>query len=703
MAEKQSENRLTAYVTPLGAWALALGTCIGWGSLVVTSNAYLLQAGPLGSIIGILIGAALMLVISRNYHYLIGRYPDAGGAYAYAKAAFGYDYGFLTAWFLVLTYAAMFWANATSLPLFARYFLNGIFQFGSTYSIFGYDVYLGEILLTMAFILLTALICVKNQKLALRLVIGMALLLTVCITVCFLGMAAGHGARGQSMDPAMLPEKNELMQVIRIACISPWAFIGFENISHASEEFTFPRSRVFRILALAVFSALALYIFVLLLSVSAYPPQYGSWLEYIGDLGNISGIEGLPAFYAAHVYLGSKGVFMLLLALLGLIFTSLIGNMLALSRLLYAMARDHVMPQALTAIKMHSPTKAIMLITAFSLIIPFFGRTAIGWIVDVTTIGATSLYAFVSAAALKIARQYEDKTETYTGLWGLILTLVILIYILVSNLFFTGTMESESFLLFTVWAILGFLFFRWVLRVDKAGRFGRSIIVWIVLLALIFFTSLTWMGTAAMNGSSLRIHMAVVVGVFAIALAMLLSNYALINRRMEESERALASAREKANKDPLTGVKSKNAFIETQIHMDSKIRAGGENRFAVAVCDVNGLKKVNDTLGHQAGDEYICEASRLICELFQHSPVFRTGGDEFAVILTGRDFNDRRSIMRRLHEISVENISLGKVIVAGGIADFTDERDNDLQSVYQRADQSMYEEKAALKEIEAQC
>ncbi len=117
-------------IGPAGVWAMALGTSIGWGSLVVTSNTYLSQSGPLGSIFGILAATLIMLIISRNYHYLINQYPDAGGLYTYTKETFGYDHGFLAAWFLALTYLAVLWANATSLPLFARYFLGGIFRVG---------------------------------------------------------------------------------------------------------------------------------------------------------------------------------------------------------------------------------------------------------------------------------------------------------------------------------------------------------------------------------------------------------------------------------------------------------------------------------------------------------------------------------------------------------------------------------------------
>ena len=79
----------------------------------------------------------------------------------------------------------------------------------------------------------------------------------------------------------------------------------------------------------------------------------------------------------------------------------------------------------------------------------------------------------------------------------------------------------------------------------------------------------------------------------------------------------------------------------------------------MVVCDVNGLKKINDTLGHKAGDEYIRKAFEMICDIFQHSPVYRTGGDEFVVILTGRDYIIRKELVLALHDRSVEHIGSG--------------------------------------------
>ena len=140
----QKRKRLMRNLSPIGACAFALGTSVGWGSLVVTANTYLAQAGPVGSVIGLVLGAIIMLVGCRNYAFMMNGYPEAGGAYSFCRESFGYDHGFLAAWFLMLTYLAMLWANATPLPLFAHFFLGDIFRFGRMYEHFGNGVYPGE-------------------------------------------------------------------------------------------------------------------------------------------------------------------------------------------------------------------------------------------------------------------------------------------------------------------------------------------------------------------------------------------------------------------------------------------------------------------------------------------------------------------------------------------------------------------------------
>ena len=195
--------------------------------------------------------------------------------------------------------------------------------------------------------------------------------------------------------------------------------------------------------------------------------------------------------------------------------------------------------------------------------------------------------------------------------------------------------------------------------------------------------------------------MIVVIAMFALSLATLISIYSLMRRRAEESEAELGYVRQKANTDPLTGVKSKHAYAETEQETDAQIAAGEAGLFALAVCDVNGLKYVNDTYGHKAGDAYIRSAAMLICEIFQHSPVFRIGGDEFAVLMNGRDFAERENLMQLLAQRSEENVAREEVVVAAGCSDYIPGEDITLHQVFERADDRMYREKQRLKMLGA--
>ena len=170
-------------------------------------------------------------------------------------------------------------------------------------------------------------------------------------------------------------------------------------------------------------------------------------------------------------------------------------------------------------------------------------------------------------------------------------------------------------------------------------------------------------------------------------------------RREQEQARALRSAKEAANRDALTGVKSKHAFAEAEAYWNGLLAQGEAAAFAVAVCDLNGLKHVNDTLGHKAGDQYIRDASAAICNTFKHSPVYRIGGDEFVVILSGSDYAARAQLVETFAEENAMRARDGGVVVACGIADLQLDRDKRIESVFDRADAAMYENKLQLKAI----
>ena len=177
-------------------------------------------------------------------------------------------------------------------------------------------------------------------------------------------------------------------------------------------------------------------------------------------------------------------------------------------------------------------------------------------------------------------------------------------------------------------------------------------------------------------------------------------------RRLEETllreqiqEEALGSARSMAYTDPLTGVKSKRAYLEAAAEIDRQIEGTLGAEFALVVCDMNGLKAINDTRGHEEGDRYIKRAARLICTQFSHSPVFRIGGDEFVVLLSGADYDGRKALLAAFDRQAEENLRRGDVVVSAGMAVFKTGRDHSFSDVFEAADRRMYARKHRLKAL----
>ncbi|MBR3317952.1 MAG: EAL domain-containing protein [Atopobiaceae bacterium] len=169
-------------------------------------------------------------------------------------------------------------------------------------------------------------------------------------------------------------------------------------------------------------------------------------------------------------------------------------------------------------------------------------------------------------------------------------------------------------------------------------------------------------------------------------------------RKEQEYLEALSMANTLARRDDLTHTKNKAAYREMESTLQEHIKEGG-TPFALVLCDINDLKVINDTQGHKAGDKYIKAACLLVCRIFQHSPVYRIGGDEFVVVLRGQDYINRKRLLKRLRKQVEENIRMGEgPVVASGLAEYQPAKDSSVEEVFDRADALMYEDKARLKE-----
>ena len=170
-------------------------------------------------------------------------------------------------------------------------------------------------------------------------------------------------------------------------------------------------------------------------------------------------------------------------------------------------------------------------------------------------------------------------------------------------------------------------------------------------------------------------------------------------KREKEQIEALNRANDLARRDGLTGTRNMTAYREfeesIQKSLDSNMR---HSPFAILIFDINDLKTVNDTEGHKAGDEYIRSACRMICGVFAHSPVFRIGGDEFAAVLAGSDYDNRETLIELLKKRSLDNLRSGQgPVVAVGMGVYNKAVDRKVSEVFNRADNDMYEDKTILK------
>ena len=478
MSQKSELNR---YVSPLSAWALSFGSAVGWGAFIMPGTTFIPIAGPLGTAFGMTLGAIAMIFIGVNYHYMVCRYPDDGGTYSYTKNLFGYDHTFLSAWFLSLTYIAIIWANVTALALISRNMFGSFLQFGFYYSIAGFSIYFGEVLFELLVLALLALLCIFSKKITLIIQVLLSFLLIFGVIFCFIAVT-----NADSFSRVFAPAFNSLNSgrlslgsILSIAALSPWAFIGFESLSHSVREFKFSTRHTIWLMLFAIIAGLVAYILLTFIALPSYR------------------LVSMPVFFTVKSFAGRTGFALLCAAVIAAILTGIIGNSIAASRLLCALAEDGVLPKTFKNTSDNVvPRNAILLITLVSAVIPFLGRTAIGWIVDVTTIGATIAYAYTSACALKTAFQEKNRFYCVTGILGLSFSLIFSLFLLVPNFWSINALAHESYLILAFWSVVGFLYFRFVFTHDKERRFGKSTVVWIALLFLIFFTSIMWMRQA---------------------------------------------------------------------------------------------------------------------------------------------------------------------------------------------------------------
>lgn len=114
------------------------------------------------------------------------------------------------------------------------------------------------------------------------------------------------------------------MQVFSMLMLAPWMFVGFESVTHATENFGFSVKKLYPIIILAVLSGVLTYSLLTGITVLRPPAAYASWVEYIADLQNLQGFSSLPVFHSIWDVLGITGIWCLGVAVISALSTSML-------------------------------------------------------------------------------------------------------------------------------------------------------------------------------------------------------------------------------------------------------------------------------------------------------------------------------------------------------------------------------------------
>lgn len=434
---------------PINVWSLALGSIIGWGAFVMPGNLFLKTAGPLGTAIGMLIGAIIMIVISISYSFMIQRYPVAGGGFTFAFHGFGRYHAFICGWFLGLSYLSIVPLNATALGLIGRYMFPGILQRGYLYTIAGWDVYLGEALFASVALILFAFISIKGVKVSMWIQTLMALTLVGSIILLFIVSLISPDTQVRNLDPLFSLETIPIQGILMIVAIAPWAYVGFDTIPQAAEEFKFPPKKAFGIMIASILFGAIMYIAMNTVTAVVFP-----WQEFLAS----------DPFWATGAaveqLMGTLGLSILGLAIMAAIMTGVIGFYIATSRLLLSMSRAKALPEWFNVIhpKYKTPSNAIKFVLFISLITPWFGRQVLTWVVDMASIGAAIGYFYTCASTFKLLlKERGHLLQRAFSFLGSLLSLGFIILLIVPGM--PGYLSFPSRIALIVWIVLGILFY----------------------------------------------------------------------------------------------------------------------------------------------------------------------------------------------------------------------------------------------------
>ncbi len=454
----QQRRKLTKTLKPSWVFAIALGSSVGWGAFILPGD-WIGESGPLGATIGLLIGAVIMMVIASSYGVMIKKFPVSGGGFTYAFIAAGKKWAFICGWFLSLGYISIVALNASAFSLLLKFLAPGFMKQGYLYSVAGWDVYLPEVLISSFIIIIFALINTTGTSVSGKMQFYFSILLVAGVVL--LGLFTFDVAQNpmENIQPLFKGNQSILVSILVILAIAPWAYVGFDNVPQAAEEFDFSPRKATVLIVMSLFTSFLIYAVMIGLTAWTFP--------------RTAGVDGNLWLTGDVIYssLGLVGIIVMAVAIIMGIFTGLNGFYMSSSRLLFSMARARALPNVFRTMtkKSNVPVWGIWFVTVITLPTPWFGRQALSWIVDMSSTGVSVAYFFTCFAAYKVLAWGAEKAgreiapiKKLLALIGMIASAIFLLLLLVP--LSPASLTTPSYLLLLGWAILGLVFYGFIAK-----------------------------------------------------------------------------------------------------------------------------------------------------------------------------------------------------------------------------------------------
>lgn len=477
MKLKEQKTSLQRQLSPMHVWALAFGCIIGWGSFVNPGKKFLPNSGVAGTAIAMALGAIVMIIIAFSYAYMIPKYPKAGGEFTFSKECFGKYAAFVCGWFLIAAYLTNVPMNSTAIGLIVDG-IDGnadILKFGFHYTIAGFEIYFGEMIFAIAILILFAIINLLGVKKAGFVQTVLSSLLIVSVFTLAISALISSKAKGINMEPIWGFDKAAaiaagatsenisdfskggtagiMSAILATFAIAPWAYVGFDTIPQAAEEFKFSYKKVIGIMVIAILFGCFVYTTNNTIAAAVlenWPDRVmaGEWVLLV----------------AAEEMLGVFGKILIGVAVSCAVLSGIMGFYLASSRLMYSMAKDGYLPVIFGRLgeKHGTPRNAIIFCLIISLSGPILGREALGWFVDMSAIGASMGFFFTSASSLKKMRVDKDGNPLLKtmAILGVVFSVIFMILQLIPIPGLSGVhFGKESYFMLLVWVVLGIIFY----------------------------------------------------------------------------------------------------------------------------------------------------------------------------------------------------------------------------------------------------